>query len=309
MARLSKDNGKDASSNPWHRRAILALLRAPLILPYPLRGAVVGSLMAWIFAPLAGYRSRIRDNLNHVLPELPDAEVHRLCRAVPANTGRMLIEIASGQDFIDRIAKIQMQGPGLPALDAAREAKRPIIVVSGHFGNFDAARCALSQRGHQIGALYRPVDDPILDEEFHTVLTNIAAPVFPRGRKGLGAMLRFLRKGNAVAILMDQYVHGGADVTFFGKPAPTSTSAAEMALKYDALLVPVYGIRRPGGFDIIAENPVTHSDPVTMTQEINDSLEARVRADMDQWLWIHRRWKPDLQRKRAAANTAPGPSS
>ncbi|MCA8883795.1 MAG: lysophospholipid acyltransferase family protein [Rhodobacteraceae bacterium] len=303
------ETGAGPEGNPWHRRAILALLRLPLALPYRWRGPVVGWLMAWVFAPLAGYGRRVEENLTYVLPDLPAPEIRRLRRAVPANTGRMLIEIASGQAFIDRIAKISMQGPGLPALDAARAAGRPILVVSGHFGNFDAARCALAQRGHKIGALYRPVDDPVLDQEFLSVLTTIAAPVFPRGRRGLGAMLRFLRQGNAVAILMDQYVHGGADVTFFGKPAPTSTSAAEMALKYDALLIPVYGIRRPGGFDIVVENPVPHTDAIAMTQHINDSLEARVRADLDQWLWIHRRWKPELQRKRAAASTAPGPSS
>lgn len=302
-------NRKDDAPNPLHRWAILALVRAPLLLPYGLRGPVVGWLMSRIAAPIARYDQRVIDNLNYVLPDMDPAEVKRLSRAVPANTGRMLIEIASGTKFTNRIAKIEMQGPGLPALDQARAEGRPIIVVSGHFGNFDAARAALAQRGHQIGALYRPVDDPVLDTEFHTVLSRIAAPVFPRGRKGLGAMLRFLRKGNTVAILLDQFVHEGAEVNFFGKPAPTSTSAAEMALKYGALLIPVYGIRTKDGFDIIAEAPIPPSDAITMTQAINDSLEARVRAHMDQWLWIHRRWKPELQRTRAAAKTGPGPSA
>jgi KDO2-lipid IV(A) lauroyltransferase len=286
---------KAQDGNPWTRRAILALLEVPRLLPYRMRLPVIGWLMAYVFAPLAGYRRRVRDNLYYVLPDLPEREVRRLCRAVPANTGRMLAEITSGQRFIDEIARTPMQGPGLPALDAARAARRPIVIVSGHFGNFDAARCALAQRGHQIGALYRPVDDPALDRLFHDVLSRIAAPVFPRGRKGLGSMVKFLRKGNAVAILLDQYVHEGTPLTFFGKPARTSLSAAEMALKYDALLVPVYGIRRGRGFEIVAEAPVPHSDPATMTQAINDSLEARVRADLDQWLWIHRRWKPELE--------------
>lgn len=280
--------------SPWTRRAILALLGAPRLLPYDLRLAVIAWIMAWVFAPIAGYDRRIRENLAFVRPDLPPHEVRRLTRAVPANTGRMLGEIAAGQPFIDRISRTPMTGPGLAALDAARDAGRPIIVVSGHFGNFDAARCALAQRGHDIGALYRPVDDPALDRIFHDALSRIAAPVFPRGRRGLAQMVRFLRAGNTVAILLDQYVHGGAPLTFFGKLAPTSLSAAEMALKYDALLVPVYGIRTAAGFDIVAEEPIAHDTPAAMTQRINDSLEARVRADMDQWLWIHRRWKPDL---------------
>ena len=118
-------------------------------------------------------------------------------------------------------------------------------------------------------------------------------------------MIRFIRSGNAVAILLDQYVNDGAPLTFFGQTAPTSLSAAELALKYDALLVPGYGIRVAGGFEVIVEASIPHSDPSTMTQAINDSLEGQVRQNMDQWLWIHRRWKPERQRKRAAAKTRP----
>lgn len=269
--------------------------------------------MSRIVAPIAGYGDRVETNLAHVLPDLPKAEVRRLRHAVPANVGRMLTELAAGAAFLDRIAREPFVGPGLAALDAAHAARRPIIVVSGHFGNFDAVRGGLRLRGHEIGAIYRPLNDADLEAEFHAMLTEIATPVFPRGRAGLGQMIRHLRKGNTVAILLDQYVNKGADLTFFGQPAPTALSAAEMALKYDALLVPAYGIRRPdNGFDLIVEEPIAHSDAHTMTQAINDSLETRVRENMDQWLWIHRRWKPDRQarraarqRKAAAAKTSP----
>ena len=70
-------------------------------------------------------------------------------------------------------------------------------------------------------------------------------------------------------------------------------SAAELALRYGADLIPFYATRRPDGldFDIELEAPVPHSDPVTMTIQMNQSLEARVRAHPGQWFWIHRRWK------------------
>lgn len=276
--------------------AIHALVTWPRLLPYRLRCATVAGLMAWIAAPLAGYRDRIRANLDLVCPDLPAREKRRLMRAVPANTGRMLAELASGEEFLDRLRDEPLTGPGVAALAAAKAAGRPVIVVSGHFGNFDAIRGALALNGHQIGAIYRPLDDPALEDAFRGMLEAIATPVFPRGRAGLGKMIRHLRKGNLVAILIDQYVHRGADLRFFGQPAPTALSAAEMALKYDALLLPVYGRRRSDlGFDLILEAPVPHSDAETMTQALNDSLEARVRADMDQWLWIHRRWKPELR--------------
>ncbi len=66
-----------------------------------------------------------------------------------------------------------------------------------------------------------------------------------------------------------------------------------MALKYDALLVPFYGIRNADGFgfSVVVEAPIPPSDPLTMTQAANDSLERRITENPDQWFWIHRRWK------------------
>lgn len=68
---------------------------------------------------------------------------------------------------------------------------------------------------------------------------------------------------------------------------------AELALKFDALLVPVWGIRRSNGldFDVHVEAPIPPGDPVEMTREFNARLEAQVRQNMDQWFWIHLRWK------------------
>lgn len=297
--------GKKKTKPSWQTAAeaaaIKALLTWPRVLPYNLRCRLVAGLMARVVGPLAGYDRRVRANLAHVLPDLPAAEARRLERAVPANVGRMLTELASGQELLDRVRDEPLQGPGVAALEAAQAEGRPIITVSGHFGNFDAMRGALRQRGHSIGAIYRPLNHPDLEDAFRDMLTHIAEPLFPRGRAGIGQMIRHLRKGGTVAILVDQYVNKGAPLTFFGQPAPTALSAAEMALKYKALLIPVYGIRRTdGGFDLVVEDPIPASDPMTMTQAINDSLEARVRAHMDQWLWIHRRWKPERQAKRAA---------
>ena len=96
-----------------------------------------------------------------------------------------------------------------------------------------------------------------------------------------------------VGMLIDQHFGTGAALDFLGQPAMTSLSAAEMALKYNCLLVPVYGIRLADGlhFDLLVEEPIPHSDARTMTQALNDSLAAQVRLHPEQWFWVHRRWK------------------
>ena len=88
----------------------------------------------------------------------------------------------------------------------------------------------------------------------------------------------------------------GEPLKFFGKTAFTATSAAKMALKYNAILMPFFVVRkqRTSNFDLHFENPIEHSDPIRMTQEFNDRLESRIKDNLDQWLWTHKRWKNDL---------------
>jgi Kdo2-lipid IVA lauroyltransferase/acyltransferase len=256
-------------------QAIRLLIWVLLRLPYALRVRLCGWVMAQVIAPIAGFRARVRDNLALVMPDLPAAEVARLVRAVPDNVGRTIIEIYSGAAFTARVAATPPEGAGLAALDDAHRAGRPVILVTGHFGNYDASRAALIARGFRVGALYRPMKNRFFNAHYVAAISRIGTPLFPRGRAGLSDMVRHLKSGGMLGLVIDQHM------------------AAELALKYDALLVPTYAIRLPDGlnFKIMVEAPITTDTPENMTQALNDSLERIVRAHMDQWFWIHRRWK------------------
>lgn len=272
-------------------RGLIGLSR---ILPYRWRVPAMGWLIARILAPLAGFDRRVRDNLALTRPDLPESEIARLCRAVPDNAGRSIIELYAGRPFLERARAAPVGGPGLAALDHARGRGRPIILMTGHFGNYDAARAALIARGFPMGALYRRMANPYFNAHYTRALSSIGTPMFEQGRRGMSRMVRHLKSGGIIAIVGDLHAHGGRNLRFFGRTAVTSVVPAELALKYDAVMIPVYAIRQPDGlsFEIVLHEPIPHSDPETMTQAINDGLEAMVRAHMDQWFWIHRRWKP-----------------
>jgi KDO2-lipid IV(A) lauroyltransferase len=186
-----------------------------------------------------------------------------------------------------------MVGPGYAALEAARAAGRPVILVTGHFGNYDVSRAALIARGHNMGALYRRMSNPYFNAHYVRSITSIGTPMFEQGRKGMSQMVRHIKAGGVLGILTDLHAYGGARLDFFGKPAVTSLITAELALKYNAALIPVYAVRKENGldFEIVVQDEIAHSDPETMTQAVNDGLEALVRENMHQWFWIHRRWK------------------
>ncbi len=274
-------------------RALRSLIWVLLRLPYRWRVPLCGWVLSRVISPMAGYDARIRTNLALVMPDLPKAEVDRIVRAVPDNVGRTIIEIYSGAEFVARTRQYPLTGAGVAALDEAHQTSRPVILVTGHFGNYDASRAALIARGYRVGALYMPMGNPYFNAHYVRAISGIGTPLFPRGRSGLSAMVRHLRGGGMLGMLVDQHMRHGEQLTFFGEEALTALSAAELALKYDALLIPTYAVRRDDGlsFDIIVEAPIPHGTPEAMTQALNDSLETLVRQHIDQWFWIHRRWK------------------
>ena len=272
--------------------ALRVAIYVMLLVPYGPRVRAMGAFVQYVIGPIAGYDKRVQANLAKVMPELSKDERRRIAGRVVNNSGRTLMEVYSGAEFKARQKTAPIKGAGLNDILAARARGQGVILVSGHFGNYDVPRAVLSAQGHAVGALYQPFSNPYFDAHYRRTITAIGAPIFPRGHRGLAEMVRHLRAGGLLGLLHDQRMRRGTKLTFFGREARTALSAAEMALKYDCLLVPVYGLRQPDGlsFELVIEPPIPHSDAATMTQALNDSLEAMVRAHVDQWFWVHRRW-------------------
>lgn len=273
---------------------IVALIRVALLLPYGPRVRLLGRTLAHVVGPLAGYRAAALDNLAQIWPDRPDSERRRIAMASLDNAGRTFIENYSSRDFPDRLSRNPLDGPGWPALQAAAQAGRPVILATGHYGNYEATRAALVGRGYAIGGLYRDMSNPYFNAHYVRTMQAFGGPVFPQGRKGTAGFVRHLKQGGQLVLLFDQHVFGAPVLDFLGHPARTAVSAADLALRYEAELIPFYGIRQPDGlgFTTVLEAPVPHSDAQTMTQALNDSLAARIAADPGQWFWVHRRWRP-----------------
>ncbi len=273
--------------------AIIAIFSMLKLLPFRQRSAFMAWVMAKVVAPSVGYRKRIRENLDRVWPDLAPAKKDTLTTEVTRHVGRTICELFSPRDLSGMAQQTELTGPGLAALEQAQAAKRPAIVVSGHFGNYDIVRAGLIAHGFNVGALYRRMNNPYFHEFYIKNISTTGTPLFERGRPGLGQMIRHLKDGGTLAALTDVRANNGLPLPFFGQAALTATSMAEMALRYDAILVPFYGTRLPGnqGFTAELEAPIPHSDPETMTRALNLSLEARIQKNPEQWFWVHNRWK------------------
>jgi len=262
---------------------------------FPYRSRIhAGSLIFKIFiSPLTGNKKRIKSNLNLVMPNLIESEKNDLVNRCLNNIGMTMFELFSPKEFKLAGQRAKVHGPGMDLLEIARDKSKPVIFISGHFGNYDVIRANLISKGYELGALYRPMNNPYFNATYLKNISTIGVPLFARGNSGMAEMMKFLQHGKSIALLIDQHMSNGEPLKFFGKTAFTATSAAKMALKYDAILMPFFVLRkgRTSDFDLHFEAPIEHSNPIKMTQDFNDRLEARVKENPDQWLWTHKRWK------------------
>ena len=271
---------------------IWAFLRCGRILPFPMRVKLGGALLGFAIAHLKTPRGRIESNLQRIFPEMSADERKKIINAVAKNFGKSFIEVLNNHSSTKYPELRHVSGPGLLALREAQASGRGAILVSGHFGQWDAARLFLKAEGTEVGAVYRPSNNTYFDRLFVPQIENAGRPAFSSGRRGTLEMVRHIRAGGVVAILLDQRFHDGEKLDFMGQPAMTSTAAASMALKYDLPMIPVYCTRRGNSLhiDVEFEEPIPHSTPTEMTQLANDSLTRRVQETPGQWYWLHNRW-------------------
>ncbi len=284
-----------------------AVLGGALMLPYAFRVRFVGQVVSGLVAPVAGWNRRVHRNLRYIYPDMPPQERKRIARAVTDNVGRTLIEIYSGEEFAARAQTSEIAGPGLADLAAARAKGRPIVLVTAHFGNYDAVRSKLSREGYPMAALYKPIMNPLFHQHYLKAISTIAEPVYPTDGKGIAALIRHLKGGGIIGIVADVGSRKAPLLRFFDKPAHTPLSAAEWAVKYDALMVPIFGLRQADGltFRLHVDEPIPHGDPQDMMQRYNDAVEALVRENPEQWFWVHRRWKLSPAAKLSEGVTPP----
>ena len=196
------------------------------------------------------------------------------------------------REFQKRKNKIIYKKKELVPLLEAKKVNRPIIVVSGHIGSWEAVRAILSEHGLTSGAIYQRNRNMFYERLHLRAIREGGEPILEVGTSGTRKMISLIRSGGVIALMIDQAVKEGEYFQFLGRPAKTSTSIAEISIKYNALLIPAYGIRRNDRkIEVSFDKPIKLEKVSSVTKEMNASLEKRVEKNPTQWYWPHRRWK------------------
>lgn len=184
---------------------------------------------------------------------------------------------------------------------------RRVIMLGGHFGNWEIGTSLLGLWGFPMGIVARELDNPYLHDWFlrYRELTGHRLMLKSGGYDDMTALLR---KGGNLGMLCDQDAGPrGLFVDFFGHPASTFKSIALLALEYDALIIVGYSLRRADDFEgspwvrfevgceaLIDPRAIASNDPVgEITRLYTAALERAICKAPEQYFWVHRRWKSE----------------
>ena len=116
-----------------------------------------------------------------------------------------------------------------------------------------------------------------------------------KGVNGVREAVKYIHKNFSIALMIDQRLSEGERVNFFGKPALTTTLPAQLALKYNLSIIPVF-IERINNSNFRLEfsdeiTPNKFNDKIELTRKLNEILEKMIEKNPYEWIWTHDRWK------------------
>ena len=157
------------------------------------------------------------------------------------NYGRILTEYPFLKDFRKNKLEQFIRIDGIENLDKIKSNKKPVVFISGHFNNFELMAMQIEKNGINLAAIYRPLNNVFLNKTMEQIRTKyICKNQIRKGRSGTRQILENLKKGNSIALMIDQRVTEGIKIDFFGNLASTTTIPAQIIKKYECDLVPIY---------------------------------------------------------------------
>ena len=270
---------------------MLFLLRLVARLPLPLLHAL-GAALGWVaYLCSPRYRRDFRRNLDTA--GLRDS---RLRRAAIAEAGKCVLEApAIWLRPLERVAELVVVAHGLERVDKAAKDGKGLIVVTPHIGCWEMVGQFVASR-IPLTAMYRPPKIRSLEPLMRLGRGRGAAmKSVPADIRGVRAMLKALRRGEAIGVLPDQVpgVGEGEWVEFFGKPAYTMTLVGRMSEQTGAPVLLCHAVRlaRGRGYRFVAEPLLAPRPPESQVRALNRSLEQLIRRCPEQYLWSYNRYK------------------
>lgn len=292
-------------NKPFHYTAYLVVRLGTMILhmlPFPVVYAFARFVAALLWRFDAKHRRRAIEHLRRSFPDWPESRVVETARRSVRNMVYMGMEIM----FTTRMIQPQRWRMHIALTNMAEPIRRmvtregPMILVTGHFGNWEVAGYMTAAIGLPTYTIARHIDNPYLHDYIMGVRQRAGQVIIDK--KGASAIApQLLADRQVISIVGDQ--DGGKKgvfVDFFGRKASTFKSVGLLAMQYDAPVAVIYcrRLNERYQFEIGCERLIrpdewaAQPDPLRyISAEYTAAIERVARSDPSQYFWVHRRWK------------------
>ncbi len=268
-----------------------------LFLIFRILGFKLSSNFGYIIGKYIGpiFRSK-KSIINNIKKANIDIRTKNLASIILGNYGRIFAEYVHLKNFKNNKLKKYISIEGFENLNNIKNNKKNVVFISGHFNNFELMAMQIEKAGIECAALYRPLNNPFLNEMMENIRKrDICKTQIKKGRAGTREIIKNLKKGKSIALMIDQRVREGEKTPFFEHLATTTTIPAQLVKKYNCEVVPIYIERiKNNYFKMYVSEPIKINKSKTIkeiTLFLNVILEKMILKNIDQWIWTHDRWK------------------
>ena len=251
-----------------------------------------------IIGPLIKSEKTLNENLEKFLSSYNEEQKKIIKKMMWSNYGKTFVEYLFLNKFRKNKSHINFKGKEI--LKGIINKNKPVIFVSGHFANFELMSMELTREKINLATIYRPLNNLFLNPFMEYVRrTYVCRNQIKKGVAGVKDSINYLKKNYSIALMIDQRVSEGKRLPFFDQMALTTTLPAQLAIKFDLEIVPIYIKRNlDDSFEMEILKPIAldrNEDLITQkintTIKLNKILEEMISRDPGQWIWTHNRWK------------------
>ena len=252
------------------------------------------SFLFCFIGPFFKSKKTIDKNFDIFKKDISVVDKNRIIQNMWKNYGMTFIEYIFLNHLRKNNSNIEIIGDN--NLKNPLDENKPVIFVSGHFANFELMSMAITQKNINLATIYRPLNNffinPLME---HLRKKYICKNQIKKGINGVREAIEYIKKKHSIALMIDQRVIEGERVNFFGKLALTTTLPAQLSIKYNLNIIPVYIKRiKNDKFRIEFQNkldPNHFKNKLELTKELNKIIEKMIIKNPNQWIWTHNRWK------------------
>ena len=276
--------------------------QALIVYLFFLLGKLIGlnlsrKLFSFVFLKIGPFfksKKIIFQNLENYKSNISTTEKEKIVSNMWKNYGCTFIEYVFLNYFRKHSGHVKVEGETI-VKNISIKAK-PVIFISGHFSNFELMSMQITKTNISLAAIYRPLNNYFLNPFMeHLRKKYVCKKQIKKGINGVREAIDFINKGVSIALMIDQRVSEGEKINFFGKPALTTTLPAQLAIKYNLKIVPVF-IERDKKNDFRIKffeeiDPTKFNDKFDLSKKLNNILEMMIKSNPNEWIWSHNRWK------------------